>query len=241
MQEYIDRLDRIIRTHFSYKDHDKITDGNSITRKFCKKEIKNAGVALKAFTQFLSHSPATGQKYTEVENCWKRKPKLDYMALDEMKKSKDDRPKPKEQVAKKKAQKQFRENEKEKWADMDLSLEKSNEEVDNEEDANYDTFQPESHDDGAVIIQELAQCLDAAEKKIESHHQQPMEKDGNKHLDLLQTILERTAKLEEQRTSSTPKEVIQMMENTMLMEKKQKEYEDWQKQMLEQIDEWFQA
>eukprot|EP00957_Ditylum_brightwellii_P095449 7270256-Ditylum_brightwellii.AAC.1 len=38
MQEYIDRLDRIIRTQFGYKDHDEITDGNLITRKFCKKE-----------------------------------------------------------------------------------------------------------------------------------------------------------------------------------------------------------
>eukprot|EP00957_Ditylum_brightwellii_P021813 1645763-Ditylum_brightwellii.AAC.1 len=143
MQEYIDRLDRIIQTQFGYEDHDKINDGNSITRKFCKKEVKNAGVASKAFTQFLSHSPATGQKYTAVENCWKRKHKLDYLALDKMKKGKDDEPKPKEQGAKKKSQKQFTENEKEKWADMDLSSEESNEEVDDEEDADYNTFQPE--------------------------------------------------------------------------------------------------
>eukprot|EP00957_Ditylum_brightwellii_P193911 14767651-Ditylum_brightwellii.AAC.1 len=123
MQEYTDRLDRITQTQFGYEDHDKITDGNLITKKFCKKEIKNAGVASKAFTQFLSHSPATGQKYTAVENCWKRKPKLDYLALNKMKKSKDDGPKPKEQIAKKKEQKQFPENEKEKWVDMDLSPE----------------------------------------------------------------------------------------------------------------------
>eukprot|EP00957_Ditylum_brightwellii_P106980 8161739-Ditylum_brightwellii.AAC.1 len=68
---------------------------------------------------------------------------------------------------------------------MDLYSEESDEEVDNEEDADYDTFQPESHDDGTVIIQELAQRLDAAEKKIESCHQQPTEKDGNKNSNLL--------------------------------------------------------
>eukprot|EP00957_Ditylum_brightwellii_P190712 14518509-Ditylum_brightwellii.AAC.1 len=69
MMEYIDSLDCMIRTQFGYKEHYEITDGNLITRKFQKKEVKNAGVASKAFIQFLSNSPATGKKYTTVENC----------------------------------------------------------------------------------------------------------------------------------------------------------------------------
>eukprot|EP00957_Ditylum_brightwellii_P097192 7401682-Ditylum_brightwellii.AAC.1 len=44
--------------------------------------VKNAGEAAQAFTQFLSKSPATGTKYTAVDNCWKCKPKLDDLALD---------------------------------------------------------------------------------------------------------------------------------------------------------------
>eukprot|EP00957_Ditylum_brightwellii_P041986 3179099-Ditylum_brightwellii.AAC.1 len=40
------------------------------------------------FTQFLSSSAATGNKYVDVDNCWNRKPKLDYLDLNEEKKKK---------------------------------------------------------------------------------------------------------------------------------------------------------
>eukprot|EP00957_Ditylum_brightwellii_P118759 9057157-Ditylum_brightwellii.AAC.1 len=43
--------------------------------------VKNAGEAAQVFTQFLSKSLATGSKYATVDNCWKCKPKLDYLAL----------------------------------------------------------------------------------------------------------------------------------------------------------------
>eukprot|EP00957_Ditylum_brightwellii_P192667 14670527-Ditylum_brightwellii.AAC.1 len=65
MMEYIDSLDCIIRTQLGYKEYYEIADGNLITRQFCKKE------------------------YTTVENCWKRKPKLDYLALNDIKRGKD--------------------------------------------------------------------------------------------------------------------------------------------------------
>eukprot|EP00957_Ditylum_brightwellii_P066773 5067160-Ditylum_brightwellii.AAC.1 len=212
MKEYTDRLDDIIRTEFGYDDHFEITDGSSITRKFCRKEVRNAGVASKAFTQFLSNSPATGKDYTEVDNCWKRKPKLDYLVLDEMKKNKknDRASKTKQQGATKKAMKSLANTKNEDWAEMDLSSEDDSDGED-DDDAFFDdddAVQPENHDDGTVIIQELAQRLDAAEKQIENHQKHPMGGEGDKHTDLLKTILERTAKLEAQRTSSTPKEVI---------------------------------
>eukprot|EP00957_Ditylum_brightwellii_P087286 6643354-Ditylum_brightwellii.AAC.1 len=38
MKEYIDSLDSIIRTQFGYEEHDEITDGHLITRKFQKKK-----------------------------------------------------------------------------------------------------------------------------------------------------------------------------------------------------------
>eukprot|EP00957_Ditylum_brightwellii_P026804 2027107-Ditylum_brightwellii.AAC.1 len=57
--------------------------------KFRKKEVKNTGVASRVFTKFLSNSPATGKKYTAIESCWKRKPKLDYLDLDGIKEGKD--------------------------------------------------------------------------------------------------------------------------------------------------------
>eukprot|EP00957_Ditylum_brightwellii_P095795 7298658-Ditylum_brightwellii.AAC.1 len=66
-----------------------------------------------------------------------------------------------------------------------------------------------------------------------------MGEEGDKSADLLNTILERTAQLEAQRTSSTPKEVLQMMKNTKQMEERQKEYKEWQKEMVEQINDQF--
>eukprot|EP00957_Ditylum_brightwellii_P006935 525244-Ditylum_brightwellii.AAC.1 len=45
LKEYIDRLDNIIQTKFRYEAHFKITDGNPNTRKFCRKEVRNARVA----------------------------------------------------------------------------------------------------------------------------------------------------------------------------------------------------
>eukprot|EP00957_Ditylum_brightwellii_P044297 3361348-Ditylum_brightwellii.AAC.1 len=56
-------------------------DGDPITRKFQKKDVKNAGELAKAFNQFLSTLTATGKKYADVDNCWKRKPKLYYLAI----------------------------------------------------------------------------------------------------------------------------------------------------------------
>eukprot|EP00957_Ditylum_brightwellii_P024630 1861056-Ditylum_brightwellii.AAC.1 len=35
--------------------------------------------------QFLSNSPAISNKYTDIQNCWKRELKLDYLALNEKK------------------------------------------------------------------------------------------------------------------------------------------------------------
>eukprot|EP00957_Ditylum_brightwellii_P045046 3417207-Ditylum_brightwellii.AAC.1 len=50
------------------------------------------GESVQAFTQFLSTSAATGTKYANVDNCWKRKLKLDYLDIteDRHKKQKQD-------------------------------------------------------------------------------------------------------------------------------------------------------
>eukprot|EP00957_Ditylum_brightwellii_P030342 2297825-Ditylum_brightwellii.AAC.1 len=72
--------------------YEEATDADPITWKFRKKEVKNAGKSAQALTQFLSNSAATGKKYTDIDNCWKRKPKLDYLAIegDKEKKQKQD-------------------------------------------------------------------------------------------------------------------------------------------------------
>eukprot|EP00957_Ditylum_brightwellii_P115375 8799121-Ditylum_brightwellii.AAC.1 len=59
MIKYINNLETSIRTQFGYEAYCNATDGNAITRKFCKKIAKNAGEASQAFTQSLTHSPAT--------------------------------------------------------------------------------------------------------------------------------------------------------------------------------------
>eukprot|EP00957_Ditylum_brightwellii_P196698 14986630-Ditylum_brightwellii.AAC.3 len=46
-----------------------------------KERGKNARESAQAFIQFLSTSSATGKKYADFDNCWKRKPKLDYLAI----------------------------------------------------------------------------------------------------------------------------------------------------------------
>eukprot|EP00957_Ditylum_brightwellii_P036560 2770269-Ditylum_brightwellii.AAC.1 len=89
----------------------------------------------------------------------------------------------------------------------------------------YNNMQPANHDDGTIIILELVLRMDAAEKRLETHKTTPTEKETNQ-MDLINTILERTAKLEAQKPNSISKEMLQVMENTKLLEKKQKEHED---------------
>eukprot|EP00957_Ditylum_brightwellii_P157932 12021422-Ditylum_brightwellii.AAC.1 len=48
-------------------------------------------------------------------------------------------------------------------------------------------------------------------------------------------LLERTAKLEAQSSSSTSKEILQMKENTKLLEKKQKEYNNWKEAISKEL------
>eukprot|EP00957_Ditylum_brightwellii_P173692 13224585-Ditylum_brightwellii.AAC.1 len=102
MIEYIDGLETSIRTQFGYKTYCNATDGNTITRKFCKKIAKNTGEASQVFTQLLTHSPATGKKYNNVDNCWKCKPKLDYLALDDEKAAKANKNKREKEAKKEK-------------------------------------------------------------------------------------------------------------------------------------------
>eukprot|EP00957_Ditylum_brightwellii_P002921 223420-Ditylum_brightwellii.AAC.1 len=79
MMECIDSLDCMIRTQ--WKSHHK---------EILKKGSQKRSGSSKAFTQFLSNSPAIGKKYTTVENSWKRKSKLDYLAIDNIKKGKEE-------------------------------------------------------------------------------------------------------------------------------------------------------
>eukprot|EP00957_Ditylum_brightwellii_P181091 13794874-Ditylum_brightwellii.AAC.1 len=65
MTAHIDLLGNIMRSQFGYEAYNDTTNGEQITRKFWKKEWKNAGEAAQAFTQFLSSSPATGNKYAD--------------------------------------------------------------------------------------------------------------------------------------------------------------------------------
>eukprot|EP00957_Ditylum_brightwellii_P202254 15329320-Ditylum_brightwellii.AAC.1 len=57
---------------------------------FCTNKAKKDKMTayIDAFTQFLSSSAATGNKYVVVDSCWKRKPKLDYLSLNKEKKKK---------------------------------------------------------------------------------------------------------------------------------------------------------
>eukprot|EP00957_Ditylum_brightwellii_P183724 13993841-Ditylum_brightwellii.AAC.2 len=59
MIKYINGMETSIRTQFGYKAYCNATDGNRITRKFCKKVAKNTGEASQAFTLLLTHSSAT--------------------------------------------------------------------------------------------------------------------------------------------------------------------------------------
>eukprot|EP00957_Ditylum_brightwellii_P205283 15343182-Ditylum_brightwellii.AAC.1 len=52
-----------------------------LLHKNSKKEVKSASESAQAFTQFLLTSAATGENYVDVNNCWKRKPKLNYLVL----------------------------------------------------------------------------------------------------------------------------------------------------------------
>eukprot|EP00957_Ditylum_brightwellii_P093310 7105875-Ditylum_brightwellii.AAC.1 len=54
-------------------------------------------------------------------------------------------------------------------------------------------------------------------------------------------VLERTEKVEKQASRSTSQEMLQMMENTKILEGKQKEYEDWKESMLVELDTKFKA
>eukprot|EP00957_Ditylum_brightwellii_P048725 3697150-Ditylum_brightwellii.AAC.1 len=83
MIKYFDGLENIIRNHFSYKVYEDATDGNPITRKLKKKKVKSTGESAQAFVQFLSTSAMTGTKYADFNKCWKRKPKLDCLAITE--------------------------------------------------------------------------------------------------------------------------------------------------------------
>eukprot|EP00957_Ditylum_brightwellii_P067711 5139836-Ditylum_brightwellii.AAC.1 len=99
----------------------------------------------------------------------------------------------------------------------------------------YDNMQPADHNDRTIVIQELALRMDAAENKLETQKMTPTEKETNQ-MDLMNTILERTAKLEVQKPNSVSKEMLQVMENTKLLEKKQKEYGDWKKVISKELD-----
>eukprot|EP00957_Ditylum_brightwellii_P132215 10081570-Ditylum_brightwellii.AAC.1 len=58
-------------------------------------------------------------------------------------------------------------------------------------------------------------------------------------MDLMNKVLERTAIFEAQVSSSTSEEVILMIENTKMLEKKQKECKDWKVSISQELDSKF--
>eukprot|EP00957_Ditylum_brightwellii_P121497 9266191-Ditylum_brightwellii.AAC.1 len=76
----------------------------------------------------------------------------------------------------------------------------------------------EMNNDSNIIIQELAQRLDATKMEIHKQVEEKGTDPPNKHTKLLQSLMEHTAILQAQTKSPAPMERVQMMENTKKFE-----------------------
>eukprot|EP00957_Ditylum_brightwellii_P176271 13421515-Ditylum_brightwellii.AAC.1 len=83
--------------------------------------------------------------------------------------------------------------------------------------------------------------MEAAEKKLEHQHQEKTTRTETDQMDLMNKVLERTAILEAQASSSTAAEVLLMIENTKMLKKKQKDYKDWKELISHELDSKFKA
>eukprot|EP00957_Ditylum_brightwellii_P185017 14089479-Ditylum_brightwellii.AAC.1 len=176
-------------------------DGNPITQKFKKKEVKNAGKSAQAFTQFLLNSAAMGGKYADVDKCWKRTPKLDYLVL------KDDRTKkqksrgadtskaagPAIEIA-------------DEWSEISNGYPTGEEEQKDNLSETEEGMQPNDPNGGTKFIRKHSHRMDAVGKKMEVQEEEKQLASVPDKQDLLKSILERTAQLEAKASSVAPQE-----------------------------------
>eukprot|EP00957_Ditylum_brightwellii_P088184 6716839-Ditylum_brightwellii.AAC.1 len=98
MIKCINKLESTSRNTSDYEDIFKATEGNIITRKFKQILAQNTEAVVVAFNKFLASTLIIQDdviKYSDVNNYWKRKPKLNYTVLmdgnDDSMESKDNR------------------------------------------------------------------------------------------------------------------------------------------------------
>eukprot|EP00957_Ditylum_brightwellii_P063723 4835829-Ditylum_brightwellii.AAC.2 len=198
-----------------------------LLEKIKKKELRNAGESAQAFTQFLSSSVATGKKYADVENCWKRKPKLDYLDLDEEKKK---TPKRREFSSPIKAS-----SRKHSWYEL------SNEEEENEENVYEDDSvegnpQQKGIKEDVQHIYKLMKRVDEVEKNLEETLEGKSSREIAGQQDLLKTIMECTARFEATMSNTPTPEVTALEKETKKLEQQQNDLLEWKMNFSKKVE-----
>eukprot|EP00957_Ditylum_brightwellii_P203882 15336649-Ditylum_brightwellii.AAC.1 len=84
---FIDKLGNTLCNTFEYEDICKATNSNSTTRKFKEVPAKHMQEAVAASNRLLAENTQIqaedNEKYLDVKNCWKYRPKLNYAVIND--------------------------------------------------------------------------------------------------------------------------------------------------------------